>query len=166
MKTPKGFTLIELMVTVSVMAILLGVGAPAMQTMLANSRSATQTNEFISALKLARSEAIKLNRSITLCRTANAAATVCAAAHADGWANWAILDGTTALRRGASASPIQVQIDGGTAIASLVVRPSGIINIGNTENTAPVQIRSTSPGASRYSEREVGPTGRIHDINA
>lgn len=66
-----GFTIIELMITVAVVAILLTVGVPSMQTLVRNNQLTTQTNEFVSALQLARSEAAKRNVPVTV-RASNA----------------------------------------------------------------------------------------------
>lgn len=62
-----GFTLIEMMVTVSVAAILLSIAVPSFTTMIKNARVTSATNEFISALILARSEALKRNDNVSLC---------------------------------------------------------------------------------------------------
>jgi type IV fimbrial biogenesis protein FimT len=62
-----GFTLTELIVTVAIAAILLTVGVPSFQSMIRNNRAATHMNEMISALNLARSEAAKLGRRVSLC---------------------------------------------------------------------------------------------------
>ncbi len=59
MKRSSGFTLIELMVTLSVMAILATLAAPSFTSLIQNSRTTTQTNELVAALNLARSEAVK-----------------------------------------------------------------------------------------------------------
>lgn len=163
MTNQRGFTLVELMVTVSIMAILLGIGAPAMQTMVANNRVASQTNDFVGALQLARSESIKLNRSIQLCRTADAGATTCANAHNSGWTHWAVLDGTTALRRGAPANPLLVtRQSNGNAVAGMNIRPTGLIDIIGVTDTDTVVVTSTAAGASRNSARWIGPTGQVH----
>ena len=61
-----GFTLIELMVTVTVAGVLLAVGIPAFSKLIANNRIATQTNEFVGALNLARSEAVRRSQGVSI----------------------------------------------------------------------------------------------------
>lgn len=65
----RGFTLIELMVTLTVMAILLSIAAPSFTSLMAANRMSTQTNEFIGALNLARSEAVRRGQPVTLLST-------------------------------------------------------------------------------------------------
>ena len=62
----RGFTLIELMVTLTVLAIVLSLAAPSFASLLASNRMATQTNELIGALNLARSEAVRRSQPVTL----------------------------------------------------------------------------------------------------
>lgn len=64
-----GFTLVELMVTVVVAAILLSLAVPSFHGTLIRNRLATATNEFMGAINYARSEAIKRRGSITLCKS-------------------------------------------------------------------------------------------------
>lgn len=64
----KGFTLIELMVALAVLAILLGIGVPSFSSMLRDSRASTLASELQGALQLARSEAIKRRQSVVVCR--------------------------------------------------------------------------------------------------
>lgn len=67
----KGVTLIELMVTVAVAIILLGIAVPSFQSVIRTNRIASLTNELVAALNLARSEAITRGTTVTLCRTDN-----------------------------------------------------------------------------------------------
>lgn len=69
MRPDKGFTLIEMMVTVAIAAILLTVAVPGFQAFIANNRLSTQANAFVTALQLARSEAIKRNLNVTVCQS-------------------------------------------------------------------------------------------------
>ncbi len=59
MKIFKGFTLIELMIAIAMLAILLTVGVPNFRTSIQNNRMITNANGLLSAIMIARSEAIK-----------------------------------------------------------------------------------------------------------
>lgn len=68
----RGVTLIEAMVVVVIIAILAGIAAPDLRRMFEDLRVSNATNEFTSAINLARTEAIKKGRLVTICRSANA----------------------------------------------------------------------------------------------
>jgi len=59
-----GFTLLELMAVVAVGGILLAIGLPAFGSFIKSSRITTQTNSLITALHLARNEAINRGHDI------------------------------------------------------------------------------------------------------
>ena len=61
-----GFSLIELMVTVVVFAILLLVGVPSVQTLLMNNRMTSRMNALSASLQLVRAEAVKRNAPAAL----------------------------------------------------------------------------------------------------
>lgn len=54
-----GFTLIEVMVTITVLAIMLAIAAPSFVNLIENSRVRTQADTLLTAINLARSEAVK-----------------------------------------------------------------------------------------------------------
>ena len=62
----KGFTLIELMVTISVAAILLVIAIPNFRTFVLNNRITGQANDMMTALNYARSEAIKRGLPVSM----------------------------------------------------------------------------------------------------
>ncbi|MCF6236723.1 MAG: GspH/FimT family pseudopilin [Gammaproteobacteria bacterium] len=70
-----GFTLIEMMITLSIAAILLTVAVPSFQTTIANNRLATQTNNLVTDINIARSEAVKRGTNVVLCTSASPSAT-------------------------------------------------------------------------------------------
>lgn len=79
-----GFTLIELMVTISVAAILLVIAVPNFQTFVLNNRITGQANDMMTALNYARSEAIKRGLPVSMCSSIPTGATsICA-----GSTNW------------------------------------------------------------------------------
>lgn len=61
-----GFTLIELMVTIAMVVILLGLAAPSFATFQRNSELTTAANTLLSSLAAARSEAMKRGRNVTV----------------------------------------------------------------------------------------------------
>jgi len=61
-----GFTLVELIITVFVASILFTVAVPSFQDTIRQNRLTTQANELITALNLARSEAIRRSQNVTV----------------------------------------------------------------------------------------------------
>jgi type IV fimbrial biogenesis protein FimT len=62
-----GFTLVELMITVALVAIVLTLGAPSMRELILNNRLATDYNNMLMSLTLARAEAIKRGARTRVC---------------------------------------------------------------------------------------------------
>ncbi|MFK4025976.1 prepilin-type N-terminal cleavage/methylation domain-containing protein [Stutzerimonas balearica] len=62
-----GFTLVELMTTLCVLAVLLGIGAPSLRNLIETSRQQTQINTLIADLSFARANAITSGKMISLC---------------------------------------------------------------------------------------------------
>lgn len=81
----RGFTLIELMVAVAVFAVLLGIAVPSFQSLSASNQVTSQTNDFVSALNLARSEAIRRGSRVTVCKSSDGASCVTANHWEQGW---------------------------------------------------------------------------------
>lgn len=67
----RGFTLIELLVTIAVAGVLLAIAVPNFADLMRNNRSEASANEFVSALNLARGEAVKRGARVSLCPSAN-----------------------------------------------------------------------------------------------
>lgn len=85
MSVTRGFTLIELMVVLTVAAVLLTIGVPSFRSVIANQRASSSIAEVLGSFRLARSEAIKTARSATVCKSANGATCDDAVDWEDGW---------------------------------------------------------------------------------
>lgn len=82
-----GFTLVELMVTVAVLAILVAIGMPSFQYTIRSNRVATSVNELIASIAMVRSEAIRNTRGATLCGSVSG--TACDGTFSNGVLAWA-----------------------------------------------------------------------------
>lgn len=128
---PAGFTLVELMVTVAVLAILLAIATPSFTSIINGNRLASGANELVASLQLARSEAVKRNRSVAICRSTDGATCVAAAGAAgDAWAGWiTVVDATDELLRTNTAKqPLQVSVSPGirSNVDRVVFRADGM----------------------------------------
>jgi type IV fimbrial biogenesis protein FimT len=83
----RGLTLIELMIVLVVFAVSLSLGAPLLQTLLHGNRLAAESNRFLGAINLARSESVMRNIPVSICPSAMALTgqPVCAGIYAGGW---------------------------------------------------------------------------------
>jgi type IV fimbrial biogenesis protein FimT len=67
-----GFTLVELMVTIAIAAILLMIAVPSFQHLILSNRLTTSANALADAINLARTDAIKLNSTTQFCGSTTA----------------------------------------------------------------------------------------------
>lgn len=65
----RGFTMIELMVVLAVVVIVLVIGVPGFRAAIANQRANSAINDLLTSIRLARSEAIKTVRYVTVCKS-------------------------------------------------------------------------------------------------
>jgi type IV fimbrial biogenesis protein FimT len=77
MQSKHGFTLIEMMITLAVLAIVTAIAAPSFRGVLLDNRVSTWSSEFISALNIARSEAIRRGTAVSVVPAAGG--------YVDGW---------------------------------------------------------------------------------
>jgi type IV fimbrial biogenesis protein FimT len=67
----RGFTLMELMVTLAVAGTLIGLAVPNMRDFIRNNRLSSAANDILRSVQVARSEAVKRQRVVTTCASDN-----------------------------------------------------------------------------------------------
>lgn len=87
-----GFTAVELMVTLSILAILSALALPSFQTFMAENRARGKTMELAAALQMAQSEALRRNREVVFAFTDSPrpVSALTASASGKGWATVAL----------------------------------------------------------------------------
>lgn len=138
------------MVSVAILAILAAVAVPSFNEAILSNRLASLANNFVASAHLARSEAIKRNAVVTLCRSNNG--TTCATT--GGWQQgWIVLSGTTMVQyQQALASGYLLSGD----VDSVAFQPIGA---GVTSATLKL-CRSTPAVGSQEREIKISTTGR------
>src|SRR5437870_3761801 len=87
----RGFTIVELMVTLAVLSILLAIAIPAFNDAILGNRLTSYANDLVGGSLQARSEAVKRNTTATLCVSSNGAS-----CGTGGWEQgWIVLSGAT-----------------------------------------------------------------------
>src|SRR5690606_37161586 len=84
----RGFTVIELMVTLAVAAIVVPMAVPSLQSVINGNKLSGAANEMIASLETARMEAIRRGQRTTVCLSSNANdgdSATCAASAFNGW---------------------------------------------------------------------------------
>lgn len=67
-----GFTLVELIITISIAAILAGIAIPSFNSIIQSTQLTTYANELVASLNLARSEAVKRGVQVSVRRKGSA----------------------------------------------------------------------------------------------
>lgn len=80
-----GFTLVEMMIAIAILAILLSIGVPSMTEAMLGSKLSSFANNFVASANMARSEAIKRNVEVTLCASADGASCATSGGWEQGW---------------------------------------------------------------------------------
>ncbi len=139
MRGQRAFTLIELLITVAVAAIVLTVGVPTFRDTMLNNRIVTQTNELIGTLNLVRSEAIKRGMRVVVCRAAGSdCATDATSIWEAGWLIYADNNGNGARDAEEPILRVMQRAEGEITIRTgstftrwIAYQPNGV-SIGNT----------------------------------
>ncbi len=136
MNTQRGFTLVELMMTLVVGSIILTLAVPSFRDMIQNNRITTQANELVTALNLARMEAIRRGTPVSVCASTDQATCSGVNDWSTGWIlfedtnatgnpavnelirAWGALSGNPTLSENGGTAFVRYQSNGTTGVAS------------------------------------------------
>ena len=110
-----GFTLVELMITIAVAAVLLAIAAPSFTRLLANTRQTSAVNSLLNSLEYARSSALRGGQPVTVCPIAHPTDTSCSTDWNTGWG---------VISTAAGGSPVLL-VSGGLGARGVTVTASG-----------------------------------------
>lgn len=146
-----GYTLIELMSVVAMLAILLTVGVPQLNVYFQGNRMVSNTNDLVSALQIARSEAIKQGARATVCKSSNANATPpscnTGASWKDGWIVFIDSDGIVGNYSAANDGAL-LRVYNGVSGKDVTVTPQDV-SIADFVSFTSRGVPKTSAGASQ-----------------
>lgn len=141
MKQQSAFTLIELMITIAVLAIIATLAAPNLSQMLHNTKVNTSSGDILSFLQQSRTEAIRLGKTVTVCGSSDGSS--CLSANKTNWST-----GLIATHSG-STTPIQKLTFDSSQLSITGPETITFNTFGST--TAEHEITVTLPGANTYS---------------
>ena len=136
MRKESGFTLLELIITMVVGAILMAIAIPNFRITIQNSRLSSQLNTLLSGMVYSRSEAIKRNTNVVICASSDQQ--TCSGS-TSGWVNGWIVYYTPPPSSSTAAIPAPTSAE--------IIRQYPALTGGNTlKNAASAQIVFQSSG--------------------
>lgn len=181
-----GMTLVELMVTLVIIAIVSTIAAPSVRDMLVNNRLTAANNQIVSAINYTRGEAVKRAYEVTMCAR-NSDGSACSsdanASYQAGWIVFVDCDGDGAVTTtnvcdyknsvgasipdGTADSPEEVLLDTVPEASNITVTASNTVMpvVGYKPNGTPAGLGGTITlnynGEARYKITVAAMTGRI-----
>jgi type IV fimbrial biogenesis protein FimT len=128
MDEQKGFTLVELLITMVVVSVLLATAVPSLMQFVKNNRLTGQTNDLVVAIQMARSEAVKRGTNTVICASSDQVTCTGNTTWASGWIVYSDFDPTDG-----ATNPVT---DGSTPLCAesedCIIRSSDGLSGGNT----------------------------------
>lgn len=140
MRSESGFTLLELLVTILLAAILVTIAIPSFRNMILDNEITATANALVVGLKVARSDALRESRDVSLCPDSPATTTPCdGTSWTAGWQVWAdrqengTPSATEVIRaNGQSPSSIVIDQNGSTSPTAVEYLANGLNSTGKT----------------------------------
>ncbi|MDJ0778516.1 MAG: GspH/FimT family protein [Gammaproteobacteria bacterium] len=163
MKKTSGYSLLELLITLALVAAVFAIGIPSMNTFIQNDRLVTQINTLVGHLSYARSEAVKRSQQVGVCVSSNS--TTCTGGNSweDGWIIYVDIDGDGAFTAGETVLRAQQQLEGANTLGSGTIGTQVTYDYRGFVDAASVGSFSLCDdrGASYGKAISISPTGRV-----
>lgn len=178
MREEKGFTLIEVIVSIAIVSILAAIAIPSYRFIINSGRVSSDMNALVGTLQFARSEAIRRGLSVTVCASATSTVTTngtpsptCATASnwQVGWVSFVDVNNSASFDTGDTVVSVQGPLESGN---TLVASGSTVALRFNREGfvsgltSGPVLITLTPPnnGATQKRCLSVSSVGRLRQL--
>ncbi|HUV23027.1 MAG TPA: GspH/FimT family pseudopilin [Gammaproteobacteria bacterium] len=160
MKKNSGFTLLELMITLTLISLVMAIGIPSMRDFIKNDRLVTQINTMVGHLAYARSEAVTRHQTVIICASSNL--TSCSSSNwAEGWILFVDTDNNADFSAGEDMLRQHEALSGGATFTSSV----GSVVTYDERGFAPNSIGTFSlcddRGTAHMKSISISATGRV-----
>lgn len=167
MRPARGFTLVELMITVAVLAVVAGLAAPLFAGVINGNRLTSTANEIAVGIQAARMEALRRGVRVTLCQSTNG--TTCS--NTSPWQGWLVFadangnnapDAGEVTQTGRIEVPLRVTASSNLANNRMSFRADGIAYSADTLLTGNIRvcIPATNPPRNAR-DINIAPGGRV-----
>lgn len=114
----RGFTLLELLVTMAILAIVLAIGVPSFRYIIYSSRISNEVNALVGSLQYARGEAIKRGQSVAVCASNDGATCSGASSWVSGWLVFVDANASTTQDTGEPVIQVQAAYSGNDSFST------------------------------------------------
>jgi type IV fimbrial biogenesis protein FimT len=152
----RGFNMLELLIAIGILGVITAIAVPSFQSISINSSLSTETNDLVSSLRQARSEAAKQGQNVTVC-AANVNFTACSGA-GDWSTGWLIVDSAANVIR------VREALDSDTATEMAIAGAAGLIVFnrnGFSSNARTIKLCGRDGAAQRARGVIISIDGRV-----
>lgn len=153
-RSQRGFNLLELMITITVAAILLAIALPSFRNVIHRGRVTSASNELLATLSYARTEAITRGQLVSLCPSSDSASCAGGTAYEAGWIVYTYPAGAASVGKDYdAASSILLRATAARTGVSVQSGDSAVVTFGQQG-----QLRPSAPRvfATCYRDGETG----------
>jgi type IV fimbrial biogenesis protein FimT len=149
----RGFTLVELMITIMVLGVLTAVAVPSFTSLLNRNRLASQSNDLLGAIQYARMEAIRTSSKVTFCGAATASVAAEANCATGVQPYWVVIGKTSGTEQQLRVFAVKDPMKVSTNVAKVSFTADGLARDATTKalvtGTITVCMATTNPAQNK-----------------